>query len=77
MAHCMQVNGMYKMSTAPQMKSISAQIVPFTHKNYNSSLPVLSASSKFACWKHEFSLHYFFTFILRNGKKTKYTCGNK
>ena len=48
------------------MNSISAQIVPYTHKKSNSGLS-LSIESRFY-------LQYFVTFILQNGKKKKMIC---
>ena len=47
MAHCMQINSTVCIKSAPQMNSISAQIAPCTHEKSNSSLTVLSASSKY------------------------------
>ena len=58
------------LSTAPQMNSINAQIVPCVHKKSNSSL---SSSIGNAGFIYTTFLHLFDGMV----KKIKYTCANE
>ena len=57
---------MYKKSTAPQMNSISEQIVPRTHNKSNSSL---SSSIESAGFLYTTSLHLFYGMVKKFAKK--------